>query len=87
MADYEHWAKDIPSLAIAVQPIHRGKGIGRQLLYRALQRLQALGYRGLSLSVQKQNPAVRLYHRMGFNTVLEREHDLVMLHLFHHLAK
>lgn len=44
MADYEHWAKDIPSLAIVVQPIHRGKGIGRQLLYRALQRLQALGY-------------------------------------------
>lgn len=29
MADYGHWAKDIPSLVMAVLPAHRGKGIGR----------------------------------------------------------
>ena len=44
MDDYGHWEKDIPSLAMAVLPAYRGKGLGSQLLYRALQRLQALGY-------------------------------------------
>ena len=86
MDDYGHWEKDIPSLAMAVLPAYRGKGLGSQLLYKLLQKLQISGYRGLSLSVQKQNPAVRLYHRMGFQTVLEREEDFVMLSLFHHPA-
>ncbi len=85
MADYGHWAKDIPSLAMAVLPAQRGKGIDSQLLHRLLQRLQALGCRGLSVS--GQNPAERLYHRMGFKMVLERKDNFVMLHLFHHSGK
>lgn len=57
----------VPELAIAVEPRHRGCGIGGDLL-RALERQAAAeGYRRLRLSVDPRNVrARRLYERMGF---------------------
>jgi hypothetical protein len=46
---------------------HRGQGLGRQLMQRALEGFRAAGLPGAYLEVTAQNePAVRLYRRLGF---------------------
>jgi GNAT superfamily N-acetyltransferase len=54
-----------PELSVAVRPEARGGGIGTQLLRRLLRRADQSHAR-VSLSVSVQNPAVRLYERLGF---------------------
>lgn len=58
----------IPELAIAVLPDYRGKGIGTHLLQEILVIAASPKHRfpGVSLSVRADNPAVRLYERLGF---------------------
>ena len=76
-AGYGHVADDIPELAIAVLPDWRGRGIGstmlRQLLDGAVERHQRV-----SLSVNRANPACRLYERFGVREVITRGDALVM---------
>lgn len=79
MADFGHWQKGIPSLAISVKKPYRGKGIGMCLLEALKTALKEAGYKGLSLSVQKSNPAVRLYLRAGFQVVADKKEDYIML--------
>ena len=79
MADYGHTDNDTPSLAISLLPEYRGLGIGTRLLNDLLLLLQEHGYLRASLSVQKENPALRLYQRTGFHIVAERETEYVML--------
>lgn len=79
MNDYGHVDDQTPSLAISVKKEHRGKGIGSRLLSTILQRLHDEGINSVSLSVQKANPAVRLYCRFGFMTLHETEEEYVML--------
>ena len=50
---------------IALLPEHRGEGIGT-LLLRKLQAEAATAKRPLSIYVEKFNPALRLYQRLGF---------------------
>jgi GNAT superfamily N-acetyltransferase len=57
-----------PELSVAVLPEARGGGIGTELLQRLLQRADE-SYEEVSLSVSIQNPAVRLYERVGFRSV------------------
>jgi GNAT superfamily N-acetyltransferase len=59
-------AEDIPCLAIAVEPDARGCGVGGQLLDRLVRVLQQSGQRALTLAVELDNPARRLYPRHGF---------------------
>ena len=47
----------------------RGRGIGTELMQRMLDDLLRVGYARTSLSVQKENPAARLYARLGFRSV------------------
>lgn len=79
MADYGHIDNDTPSLAISLLPEYRGLGIGTRLLNDLLLLLQEHGYLRASLSVQKENPALRLYQRTEFHIVAERETEYVML--------
>ena len=79
MADYGHIDNDIPSLAISLLPEYRGLGIGTRLLNDLLLLLQEHGYLRASLSVQKENPALRLYQRTGFRIVAERGTEYLML--------
>jgi len=60
-----------PELTIAVVPSCRGKGYGDQLLTALLDRARADGYRQISLSVEKDSLAIKLYERHGFETVAE----------------
>lgn len=54
---------------IAVDPDHRGQGIGRQLLERGLSILALEGATRVKLEVRRSNEAaVRLYRRFGFET-------------------
>ena len=79
MEDYGHIDSSTPSLAISLLPEYRGQGIGTQLLNGLLLLLRENGYRRASLSVQKENPALRLYQRTGFRIVAEKGTEYLML--------
>ena len=49
------------------------------ILNRMMRELTARGYEQVSLSVQKDNRAVRLYRRLGFEAVKESEEEYVMI--------
>ncbi len=57
--------EDIPELAIGTIPTARGLGVGTRIL-KALLGLCETRYGGVSLSVRLDNPAIRLYERLGF---------------------
>jgi GNAT superfamily N-acetyltransferase len=57
-----------PEVSVAMRPFLRGRGIGTQLLQWLLRRADE-SYDSLSLSVSVQNPAIRLYQRLGFTSV------------------
>jgi ribosomal protein S18 acetylase RimI-like enzyme len=66
--NYPAVADDVPELAIAVLPQYIGQGIGALLLARLLDDARAL-YPAVVLSVRANNPARRLYERLGFVVV------------------
>lgn len=67
--EYGHIDDATPSFSISLYPEHRGRGIGTALMRRMLAKLEAAGYARVSLSVQKENPALRLYKRLGFRII------------------
>ncbi|MFE3259019.1 GNAT family N-acetyltransferase [Nocardia sp. NPDC059229] len=56
---------DTPELAIGVAPESRGTGLGTALMTAALDAAREQ-YDAVSLSVRLENPARRLYERLGF---------------------
>lgn len=66
-----------PELGIAVLPECRGKGVGTSLLSRLIGAVED-SYESISLSVASENPAVRLYQRLGFEAVGERGGSVTM---------
>lgn len=61
-----------PELAIAIHPNWVGKGIGSALLTRLIEAAK-LHYPAIVLNVRADNPAQRLYKRLGFVTIAEIE--------------
>jgi ribosomal protein S18 acetylase RimI-like enzyme len=57
-----------PELTIAVDPMWRGRGIGTELLGSVIEAARAFCVY-ISLSVSQDNPAIRLYQRMGFEAL------------------
>lgn len=76
---YGFLAADVPELAIAVVESARGRGVGRQMLQRLGAEARARGVRRICLSVEHDNPAVRLYAAAGFVTVEEHDGSLTMV--------
>ena len=68
-----------PELSIAVVPSRRGKGYGDELLGALLEQARKDGFRQISLSVEPDNPALRLYERYGFEKVGESGGSWTML--------
>ena len=62
-----------PEVCLAVVPDHRGRGVGGALLRELRDAASSQGYSALSLSVEKGNPALRLYERNGFVKLFETE--------------
>jgi ribosomal protein S18 acetylase RimI-like enzyme len=63
----------IPELGLAVQPIHRRKGIGGTLLRALMVQAREEGFQSLSLSVAVHNRSRMMYQRVGFEKVSEDE--------------
>ena len=57
---------DVPELSIGVVASWRGGGVGTAMLTELLARADAEGLDRVSLSVEADNPARRLYERFGF---------------------
>ena len=68
---YGFVATDIPELSIALSKNFTGKGIGSKLMETMIDHLKANGYRAVSLSVDRNNPAMRIYERLGFEVFKE----------------
>lgn len=79
MNDYGHIDNDMPSLAISVLQKYRGLGIGTVLLKELLSSLKLDGYSKVSLSVQKENYAVKMYENVGFNIIDENSEEYIMI--------
>jgi ribosomal protein S18 acetylase RimI-like enzyme len=59
-------ADEIRIVDIALLPAHRGNGVGTSLLRDLLAEAEAAGKR-LTIHVERLNPALRLYERLGFS--------------------
>lgn len=59
-------AADVTELSIGVAEDARGRGVGSALLDAILAVAREQGHRAVSLSVDRRNPARRLYERTGF---------------------
>ena len=75
---YGYLDDQTPELSIAVAPAHRGRGIGECLLTAMLVVLRLDGTRQVSLSVETDNPARRLYQRLGFTSVATADGAVTM---------
>jgi ribosomal protein S18 acetylase RimI-like enzyme len=79
MDDYGHIANDTPSLAMSIYREYRNRGIGTKLLKSMLQLLREEGYKQVSLSVQKENYAVKMYRKVGFEVVGTTDEEFIMV--------
>jgi ribosomal protein S18 acetylase RimI-like enzyme len=68
-----------PELSVAVQPLHRRKGIGGTLLRAAMVQAREEGFQTLSLSVAVHNRSRMMYQRVGFEKVGEHGDSWTML--------
>ena len=66
-----HINDETPKLAISILPEFRGYGIGTKLMKKLFVELRTKGYSRTSLSVQKENPALRLFKRLGYRITEE----------------
>jgi GNAT superfamily N-acetyltransferase len=70
-------ADEIRIVDIALLPVHCNRGIGTTLL-RGLQSEAAAAAKPLRIHVERFNPALSLYHRLGFRQVADRAVYLFM---------
>ncbi|RNC64896.1 GNAT family N-acetyltransferase [Proteiniphilum sp. X52] len=71
-----------PEFALSLFKEYRNKGIGTELMKKMIEHLREKGYKQTSLSVQKENYAVKLYKKLGFEIIAENDEDyLMLLHL------
>ena len=68
-----------PELSVAVQPLHRRKGVGGTLLRAAMVQAREEGFQALSLSVAVHNRSRMMYQRVGFEKVGEQGDHWTML--------
>lgn len=61
----DRWVGEIRIMDIALLPAHRGRGVGTQLLAELQNEARGAG-KLLSIHVERYNPALSLYARLGF---------------------
>lgn len=70
------WEDEIRIMDISLLPEHRGSGVGTSLLRELLDEGEHTG-KTVSIHVERHNPALRLYERLGFRPV--GEHGVYVL--------
>jgi len=65
------WEKEIRLVDIALLPEHRGGGVGSAILHEILAEGRAAD-KPVTIHVERFNPALRLYERLGFVPIEER---------------
>lgn len=79
MNDYGHIDNQTPSFAVSVYKEFRKNGIGTDLMKSMLTLLKEQGYNQASLAVQKENYAVRMYKKVGFEIIDENDEEYIMI--------
>ena len=79
MNDYGHIDNTTPSLAMSVFKEYQGLGVGTALLEELIATLKSKGYSQVSLSVQKDNYAVKMYQKVGFTILKEVDEEYIMV--------
>jgi ribosomal protein S18 acetylase RimI-like enzyme len=65
---FHYGDEETPKVSIGVQPNARGQGVGEKLMRALIDEAVRRGL-GLCLSVRSENPARRLYQRLGFRDI------------------
>ncbi len=68
-----------PEFSVSLLKEYRNQGIGTSLMKKMIEYLKEKGYEQASLSVSKDNYAVRMYEDLGFNIIDEKKDDYIML--------
>nr|WP_320116271.1 GNAT family N-acetyltransferase [uncultured Desulfuromonas sp.] len=76
---FGHIDDKTPEFAIAVFSEFQNLGIGTRLMGKMISHLKNEDYHQASLSVQKQNYAVKMYQNLGFEISDETDEDYIML--------
>jgi ribosomal protein S18 acetylase RimI-like enzyme len=71
------WEREIRIMDIALLPEKRGAGIGTKLLLELQEEARA-GSKSLTIHVERFNPALRLYERLGFKQIEDKGVYLLM---------
>lgn len=79
MNDYGHIDNETLSFAISLYEEYRGQGIGTNLMRKMLELLSLKKYKRASLAVQKENYAVKMYKKVGFQIVGENDQEYIMV--------
>ncbi len=76
---YGYISPDIPEIAIGVRVDFRGQGVGSLLMTALLKAAADQGLKKVSLSVEVDNYAQKLYRRQGFTPVEKVENSWTMV--------
>lgn len=76
---YGYIDESTPEVAISVKKEFRRQGIGKKLMQEMLIVLKSQGYERVSLSVDKENYACRMYEALGFRIMEEQKDDYLLL--------
>lgn len=66
---YGYVNDETPELGMAIRSEYRGRGIGTELLKTLLEHAKIKGIKTISLSVDPNNLAMKIYKRFGFREV------------------
>jgi len=69
---FERWDTEHRIIDIALIPEARAKGLGGAILSDLMEDAAANGGKNIGIHVEKQNPAISLYRRMGFTVVEDK---------------
>lgn len=73
----DQWADQIRIVDIALLPEYRGQGIGTAFLRAIIDEGRRLAL-PVTIHVERLNPALHLYHRLGFRTIEDKGVYLLM---------
>ncbi|MGE5627943.1 MAG: N-acetyltransferase family protein [Solirubrobacterales bacterium] len=71
-----------PELSISLYRDFRGCGIGTKMMKMMLAYLKKAGYCKISLAVQKENYAFKMYLNIGFEVIHENEEEYIMVYKY-----